>query len=162
MTRLTYAEQLRHPKWQRRRLEMLQAANFTCAECSGTESTLHVHHKRYFKGRMAWEYTDTELQVLCEECHQAAHDLQEGIGRALNLIPAAEALSLLCGFLDGGGDGESTDQATEHSDPHAYLAGHLARAARNLTTDQIIGLEQQATAMARRSSARRFNPEVED
>lgn len=68
---VTYAEQLKHPKWQRRRLEILQRADFKCEDCLDGETTLHVHHKIYRKGAMAWDYADHELVTLCETCHEA-------------------------------------------------------------------------------------------
>ena len=73
MTKMTYSEQLKHPNWQRKRLEALNAAEFRCQCCYDAETTLHVHHKRYFKGRMAWEYALAELAVLCESCHEEEH-----------------------------------------------------------------------------------------
>lgn len=85
--KLTYVEQLKHPNWQRKRLEVFQAANFTCARCDCTEQTLHVHHKRYVKGRMAWEYELTELLALCWECHQQAHEEMEAITHLLSKLP---------------------------------------------------------------------------
>jgi len=42
---MTYAEKLRDPRWQRRRLEKLDAADFHCESCGDGESTLHVHHR---------------------------------------------------------------------------------------------------------------------
>lgn len=73
-TKLTYADQLKHPNWQRKRLEALSAADFTCKSCEAKEKTLHVHHKKYVKGRKAWEYSLSELEVLCEDCHGLEHD----------------------------------------------------------------------------------------
>lgn len=73
MGKLSYAEQLRHPNWQRKRLEVLERASFKCEKCFDGESTIHVHHKQYFKGRMAWEYDAKELSALCESCHQYEH-----------------------------------------------------------------------------------------
>jgi 5-methylcytosine-specific restriction endonuclease McrA len=73
-TKTDYAQQLLHPNWQRKRLEVLQDAEFHCERCGDGESTLHVHHKHYVKGRKAWEYTRHELSALCETCHQAEHD----------------------------------------------------------------------------------------
>jgi hypothetical protein len=70
---MTYAEQLKHPNWQRRRLERLSQANFECEDCGSKEKTLHVHHKQYIKGRMAWEYEDEQLMALCEDCHEDHH-----------------------------------------------------------------------------------------
>ena len=70
----TYFEMLKDPRWQKRRLERLADARWECTNCGDAESTLHVHHLRYVKGRAPWEYTDPELAVLCETCHGAAHD----------------------------------------------------------------------------------------
>lgn len=69
--RLSYAEQLRHPKWQERRLRVLERAGFTCEWCRDQDTTLHVHHKRYRKGALAWDYDLSELVCLCETCHAA-------------------------------------------------------------------------------------------
>lgn len=104
MTKLTYAEQLKHPNWQRKRLEALNAAEFECTNCGNKEKTLHVHHKKYVRGRSAWEYDLHELQVLCEDCHEATHEvkgkLAEVLGRKFNDIPMDEfAYGLLVGFL---------------------------------------------------------------
>lgn len=102
--KLTYAQQLQHPNWQRRRLEVLNAAGWACQACAATGSTLHVHHKQYFKGRMAWEYADHELAVLCKACHEQEHITEDHLKRLLACIPPGQsklhnALSLLAGYL---------------------------------------------------------------
>jgi 5-methylcytosine-specific restriction endonuclease McrA len=66
---MTYSEQLKDPRWQKMRLEILQRDDFTCQECQDTTSTLHVHHRYYVSGRKAWEYPHFALQTLCEQCH---------------------------------------------------------------------------------------------
>ena len=43
----TYQEKLKHPKWQKKRLEILQRDEFKCVHCLDGESTLHVHHNMY-------------------------------------------------------------------------------------------------------------------
>jgi hypothetical protein len=70
VTKLTYTEQLKHPKWQKRRLQILEKTDFKCSLCGDGERTLHVHHKLYRSGAMPWEYEDNDLAVLCETCHQ--------------------------------------------------------------------------------------------
>lgn len=104
MAKPTYKEQLLHPKWQRKRLETLESAEWRCEGCAATEKTLHVHHKKYFKGRMAWEYERSELAVLCEDCHQDEHTLQADFDALMSEvwheIPAREmAHGFLAGFL---------------------------------------------------------------
>lgn len=71
--RTSYGDKLRDPRWQRKRLEVMNEANFVCADCGDNSSTLHVHHKFYVKGRDPWEYETRELICLCEPCHQEEH-----------------------------------------------------------------------------------------
>lgn len=73
MGQMTYLVQLRHPKWQRKRLEVLQRDGWMCQRCCAEDKTLNVHHKRYIKGAMAWEYSDGDLTSLCEDCHELTH-----------------------------------------------------------------------------------------
>ena len=74
MSSQTYWELLKRPEWQKRRLDMLNKFEFHCSVCGDNETSLHVHHKRYVKGRKPWEYEDFELAVLCEGCHSYAHE----------------------------------------------------------------------------------------
>jgi hypothetical protein len=68
----TYREQLQHPNWQRKRLEILELANFTCEHCGARDLMLHVHHTYYEKGHAPWEYPDLSLVALCDTCHETA------------------------------------------------------------------------------------------
>ena len=124
MKKLSYSEQLKHPKWQQRRLEILDKANFSCENCGDDEKTLHVHHRRYVKGRMAWEYEDNELACLCEDCHKLDHyaidELQEAIlGVHVSMMPAIVAL------VRGYAEGELLNPPYDcHANP--YACGQLA------------------------------------
>lgn len=66
----TYSEKLRDPRWQKKRLEILDRDNWTCQNCGDEKSTLHVHHLDYEKGLEPWDYEDEYLQTLCETCHE--------------------------------------------------------------------------------------------
>lgn len=70
----TYAEKLKDPRWQRKRLEILQRDDFTCRACGAKTETLHVHHIRYFRGRNPWDYKEFYLVTLCERCHESEED----------------------------------------------------------------------------------------
>lgn len=70
----TYSEKLKDPRWQRKRLEILERDNFTCQYCDSKENTLHVHHKLYLKGKSPWEYNDKIYVTLCDDCHVEAED----------------------------------------------------------------------------------------
>jgi 5-methylcytosine-specific restriction endonuclease McrA len=41
----TYSEKLTHPKWQRKRLEILNRDGFKCVLCGNEEMQLQIHHK---------------------------------------------------------------------------------------------------------------------
>lgn len=71
---MNFFDQYKSPEWQKKRLEVLQKAEFHCQRCFDAESQLHVHHKRYVKGRKVWDYTDDELEVLCDSCHSIVHE----------------------------------------------------------------------------------------
>ena len=79
----SYAEKLRDPRWQKMRLEVLEAANFTCRECESKTDTLHVHHPYYERGKNPWEYPSQDLWVLCESCHTRRADMELTIQKCL-------------------------------------------------------------------------------
>lgn len=66
---MSYADKLKHPNWQRKRLEILSANEFTCELCQDNQSTLHVHHRYYKKNKELWDYPNSALMCLCESCH---------------------------------------------------------------------------------------------
>lgn len=82
---MTYAEQLKHPMWQKRRLEIMTASNFECSSCGDKDKTLNVHHWYYVKGKKIWDYPDTALACLCEDCHQQEHILDVIMQRVIGM-----------------------------------------------------------------------------
>jgi glutaredoxin len=74
---VSYSEKLKDPRWQRKRLETLNTAGWKCTSCGRTKRTLHVHHLRYVPGRDPWDYADSDLEVICELCHQERHGLRK-------------------------------------------------------------------------------------
>ena len=71
---MTYAEKLKDPRWQKKRLEIMQRDYFTCRICETTTETLTVHHIRYISGYEPWNYSDELLITLCEDCHDFVHE----------------------------------------------------------------------------------------
>jgi 5-methylcytosine-specific restriction endonuclease McrA len=82
----TYAEKLRDPRWQKKRLEVMQRASFTCEGCGCSDKTLHVHHGYYIPGNDPWDYRDETLWCLCEACHEEAEDWRLDLYAELALI----------------------------------------------------------------------------
>ena len=67
---ISYNEKFKDPRWQKRRLEILNKDEWCCQICGDNESTLHVHHRWYENGKDPWDYTDECLTTLCEDCHE--------------------------------------------------------------------------------------------
>jgi hypothetical protein len=68
--RAAYAQKLKDPRWQKRRLEILSRDEFACALCGDSENTLHVHHIAYTTEE-PWNAPDHQLVTLCASCHDA-------------------------------------------------------------------------------------------
>lgn len=106
--RKTYIELLRDPRWQKKRLEILNRSDFHCEGCGREDKTLHVHHRLYRKGAKPWEYADTELDALCENCHEVVTYEMAQVDELLALIPPrlidfkflrVILAGAICGFL---------------------------------------------------------------
>lgn len=67
---MTYSEKLKDPRWQRKRLEVMQRDSFACQSCGDESSTLQVHHSYYLPKWMPWQYPEDSLITLCEGCHE--------------------------------------------------------------------------------------------
>ena len=85
-----YFENFKDPRWQKKRLGILNRDDFACQQCFDKKSTLHVHHKWYGANKMPWDYPDSAFVTLCECCHlieseelrDAEHDLILSIKQA--------------------------------------------------------------------------------
>ncbi len=80
---MTYAEQLKSPKWQKKRLEIMERDKFMCQICLEDKEQLHVHHIFYLQGKKVWEYPDNYLITLCEDCHKNLHTQTELIFQSI-------------------------------------------------------------------------------
>jgi carotenoid cleavage dioxygenase-like enzyme len=70
----SYSEKLKDPRWQRKRLEIMQRDKFECQYCGDNQSQLAVHHRYYISKRQPWDYPDWALRTLCSDCHAGDHD----------------------------------------------------------------------------------------
>lgn len=108
----SYAEALKDPRWQKKRLEILSRDNWKCRRCDRGDKTLHVHHTRYFRGHMPWEYEGRCLRTLCEPCHERETDLRKALDEWLALLKQycghgamLSAMGFMAGLLwKGSGD----------------------------------------------------------
>lgn len=66
---MTYAEKLKDPRWQKKRLLVMDRDNWTCRGCGSDIDNLHVHHMRYYKD--PWDAPDHDLITFCHSCHES-------------------------------------------------------------------------------------------
>lgn len=106
-----YAQKLKDPRWQKKRLEILSRDHWRCSSCLTDEKTLHIHHLFYFKGKNPWEINNGFLITLCEDCHKqittedevSPHDSAvEAIGDIFDALLRKDiAMEFVPQFLDG-------------------------------------------------------------
>lgn len=132
----TYREMLLDPRWQKKRLEVLDSAGWRCEYCSDGESTLHVHHNRYVKGRKPWEYERSELKALCANCHEEHHAYKarlDALVSQLDPILLAEIVAVAYGFASASAiPGRNLDAAISRIvlsdlDGNSFHAGGLCQ-----------------------------------
>ena len=113
---MTYAEKLKDPRWQKRRLEIMQRDDFTCRNCGESTKTLNVDHKVYVAGRDPWDYSDEDLQTLCEYCHAEFTTARRKISEIVGRMNGFE-IARLQAFL---GSGPCGDDVTVIIDGHGF------------------------------------------
>lgn len=88
-TKKTYSEKLQDPRWQKKRLLIMQRDGFKCTKCGDTKTTLHVHHKRYTH-EDPWKHLNSDLTTLCANCHKNEHYViemrEEGILKVSDFV----------------------------------------------------------------------------
>lgn len=91
----TYAELLRDPRWQKKRLEVMEDAEWRCEHCANASQELHVHHTYYEKGRMPWEYIRRHLRCLCKDCHERWHEADTALKRIVGSMDIEQLCRLI-------------------------------------------------------------------
>lgn len=112
---MAYSDQLKHPNWQRRRLEVLQSADFACARCGERDKPLHAHHKVYLRGRFPWDYPDDLLECLCDPCHAAAHQYKDRLDLQIARRPSSD-LPAIARLMDRLGQAMAASSKAERAD----------------------------------------------
>lgn len=70
----TWVEKCKDPRWQKKRLQILERDEWKCCSCDNESRTLHVHHIMYSNDyQNPWDYPDRFLVTLCDECHDSTH-----------------------------------------------------------------------------------------
>lgn len=66
---MAYSDKLKDPRWQKKRLEIMNRDNWTCKLCGDKGSPLQVHHLEYSRNGNPWDVEDKHLTTLCDHCH---------------------------------------------------------------------------------------------
>lgn len=80
---MTYSEKLQDPRWQKKRLDILNRDNWSCIYCGDNGSTLHVHHKVY--SGEPWEAANDNLETCCKYCH-ATIEYHKSLAPGMNIL----------------------------------------------------------------------------
>lgn len=98
-----YYQKLQDPRWQRKRLEVMQRDDFKCCQCEDAKSTLNVHHLYYISKREPWDYPLFALATVCEPCHKNNHahadQLQSWERATLHIMSAKPKVAKRMAFL---------------------------------------------------------------
>lgn len=75
---MTYKDKLLHPKWQKKRLEVMNRDNFICTCCGNESKSLQVHHDKY-EGSNPWDTRIEYLRTVCYKCHSILEFMKKNI-----------------------------------------------------------------------------------
>jgi hypothetical protein len=84
---MTYSDKLKDPRWQQKRLLVMQRDFWRCRDCNNSHNELQVHHCFYENGN-PWETDDAFLITLCGPCHLVRHEKEREVKRAVSLAMA--------------------------------------------------------------------------
>ncbi len=73
---MNYLKKLKDPRWQQKRLKILERDSFRCRYCPpdpNDHTELHVHHLWYVPGD-PWDSPDEALITLCADHHKRETD----------------------------------------------------------------------------------------
>lgn len=92
---MTYSQKLKDPRWQQKRLLILQRDGWKCFACGDTSKQLQVHHLIYRKCD-PWDYPDECYQTLCVDCHELRQSITDQIANAVKMkigvLPTTEMM----------------------------------------------------------------------
>ena len=124
-----YIEKLRDPRWQKLRLQKLEAAGWACQWCGSTGKNLQIEHGYYARGLEPWEYPPESLWVLCGDCHESTEAAKASMATLQGRIPPWHLHHVYYGMLelrqavDAGEELERQEPVRRRADGSFELAG---------------------------------------
>lgn len=105
----SYSEKLRDPRWQRRRLTILERDGWECQSCGNDSDSLHVHHRWYERRVEPWDAPDEALTTLCASCHGLEYECRDEAAAQLLVAVRRHLLSHEIEWLASLFDGMPTE-----------------------------------------------------
>ncbi len=106
MSKKSYSDKLLDPRWQKKRLEILQRDDFCCQMCFDSENTLAVHHRYYWPNYEPWEYDNDAYVTLCRSCHDSeTESMPKSCDRLIHALKRAGFTAYNIQFLADAMDG---------------------------------------------------------
>lgn len=142
MAKTTYAQKLRDPRWQKRRLEVMQRDGFACRLCGNDRETLNVHHLVYERNGEPWDTHPDLLVTLCQPCHEEFHETNPGgnwIATLIQIGAGWDDIHVLREYFGHIADGPSPRQYTsaEWDAIHRGVLEVLCAAAAGVSAEEI-------------------------
>ena len=100
MSKKSYADKLKDPRWQKKRLEILERSEWACLNCGDSESPLHVHHLVYERGVEPWDHDNQYLVAVCVDCHETLEQTRNAILKVMSGYPPDFLGDLHCALCD--------------------------------------------------------------
>src|SRR5689334_2367719 len=95
---MNYADKLKDPRWQKKRLQVMERDGFACSDCGSSKNTLHVHHCAYV-GRDPWQAPESVLLTQCADCHEIRQEKENDAHMMIGQIMAQLSISELSLFV---------------------------------------------------------------
>jgi len=95
-----YWQKLQDPRWQKKRLEIMNRAGFKCEKCDDDKATLHIHHGYYEKGFEPWDYANETLWCLCGSCHKETQEAMRNNQRQLAMFKPEDVCCWVAYWLE--------------------------------------------------------------
>lgn len=100
-----FKDQWTDPRWQKKRLEIMNRDKWMCRVCKENKEMLSVHHIHYGLKEDhigPWDYSNGTLLTVCESCHEVLHKYPYYMKCCHDYLDVALEYDLLNGdiFLD--------------------------------------------------------------
>lgn len=103
---MKYSDKLKDPRWQKKRLEILEDREWTCENCGNRDKELHVHHKHYEYNKDPWNYDDNRFFVFCKNCHSEWHGAKKELDKIIGNIGSSANIERIIGYALVMGEGD--------------------------------------------------------